>query len=508
MISPQQYRKMTKKYQETGKVGQSADKAGVDRETARKYLKKQVPGPGEKPKAQRVWRTRPDPFKEVWSEVEKMLGTEPGLQAKTIFAELQRRYPGKFTMGQKRSLERRVRQWKEEHGSEPVLNFAQDHRPGERMQLDWTHCKTLEITIAGEAFDHLLVHAVFPFSNWEWARVCRSESYASLRLGMQSAVWEMGGVPKQHQTDQSSTATHSRGRGQTGREFNTRYLGLCTYYAMQARVIGVSEPEQNGDVESSHGHLKTALDQALRLRGNRNFASQEQYEEFLFEILRQRNAGREKKVAVEKATLAPLPPLRLPEYEEIVAEVNREGIVRTGKQGYSVPARWAGRKVRVRIYETRIEIYSYNNEQCILTSPRNPCAGTYVDWRHVILQLLRKPGAFERWRYRESMYPSLIWRALYDQLRKRFSNGRAEREYLRILALALEYPMEELELRIKTLGPKICLDTIRQSLGIRAQVIDVEFGVDFGETLAAYDTLISDCSPAQSARSAEGKEIA
>ena len=491
MISPQQHKKMAKKYSETKKVGESADKAGVDRKTARKYLKKGVPGPQEQKPLERSWRTHPDPFKEVWSEVEQMLGREPGLQAKTIFEELQRRYPGKFTPGQKRSLERRVREWKDSHGSEPILTFSQEHRPGERMQLDWTHCDKLGVRIAGQPFPHLLVHAVFPYSNWEWARVCRSESYASLRMGMQSAVWAMGGVPKEHQTDQSSTATHSRGSGK-GREFNGRYLGLCLYYGMQARVIGVAEPEQNGDVETAHGHLKTAIDQALRLRGSREFTSIELYEEFVTSVVQQRNAPREKKVAIEKAALNPLPDNRLPEYDEITGDVNREGIVRVGKQGYSVPARWVGRKVRVRIEESKVEIYCAKNQECILSTPRNSSQGTYIDWRHVIIQLLRKPGAFERWRYRESMYPNLLWRQLYDQLRKRYSNGRAEREYLRILALALEHPIEDIEARIEELGSKVCIDTMRQSFGIRTRaVVDMDFEVNVGQSLAAYDGLIN-----------------
>lgn len=163
--------------------------------------------------------------------------------------------------------------------------------------------------------------------------------------GMQSALWEMGGVPKQHQTDQSSTATHSRGNGK-GREFNGRYLGLCVYYGMDARVIGVAEPEQNGDVESAHGHLKRAIDQALQMRGSREFTNIQLYEEFVFSVVRQRNATREQKAALEKAALSPLPDERLPEYDAISTEVNREGIARAGKQGYSVPARWIGKKVR------------------------------------------------------------------------------------------------------------------------------------------------------------------
>src|SRR6266478_7073560 len=136
-----------------------------------------------------------------------------------------------------------------------------------------------------------LVHAVLPYSNWEWARVCFSESYLSLKRGLQSALVELGGCPRFCQSDQSSTATHVRGRSEgqrSGREYNARYLGLLAHYGLEPAVIGVGEPHENGDVESAHGHLRTAIDQALRLAGSRQFASVAQYEGFLFELLRKR----------------------------------------------------------------------------------------------------------------------------------------------------------------------------------------------------------------------------
>ena len=117
--------------------------------------------------------------------MERRLEREPGLSAKTLWEELVREHGEKFRAGQRRSFERRVRGWKDRYGSEPELFFTQEHRAGERLQIDWVDCRELGVRIGGEAFCHKpsfpscgppLVHVVLPFSNWEWARVCYSES--------------------------------------------------------------------------------------------------------------------------------------------------------------------------------------------------------------------------------------------------------------------------------------------------------------------------------------------
>ena len=249
-----------KQYQLENHIGRSAIKAGIDPKTAGKYVKGAA-GPDEQP-GERCWRTHPDAFAHVWPAVEEQLCREPELQAKVIFEELLAKESGKFSRRQRRSFERRVRAWKRRHGTERELFFTQEHRPGERLQLDWMHCEKLGIELGEERFDHLLVHVVLPYSNWEWARVCYSESYLSLKSGLQSALVELGGCPRYCQSDQSSTATHVRGGGsrRSGREYNPRYLGLLAHYGLKPAVIGVGEPHENGDVESAHGHLRTAID--------------------------------------------------------------------------------------------------------------------------------------------------------------------------------------------------------------------------------------------------------
>lgn len=483
MISSQQYRKLMKSYQKEPSITQSAIRAGLDRKTAAKYVHG-APGP-EEVRPARHWRTRADAFVEIWPEIEVQLWREPQLHAKTLFEQLLEQFPGQFSRRQRRTFERRIRRWKKKHGVEPELFFSQQHQAGERLQLDWFHAKELEVSIGQERLEHLFVHVVLPYSNWEWARVCFSESFLSLKRGLQSALFELGAVPDYCQTDASSTATHRRGRGSKGREYNERYAGLLAHFGLRPALIGVREPHENGDVESGHRHLRQGIDQALRLRGSRHFGSIAEYESFVFELLRRRNAERAGRLAEERERLRPLVASRLADYEEEPVRVSREALVRVGKQTYSLPARYAGEVLRARLYETEIEFWWDGTLVERSERPRGE-RGTFIDWRHMIGALLRKPGALKGWRHREAMFPNLQWRALYDQLVSRYSPGRAEREYLGILALGLEHRLEVLEQAISELGDLVSLDRMRQRFQVPSKIVEPSFRAD----LSGYDQLL------------------
>ena len=106
----------------------AAAKAGMDAKTARKYrLLGEVPS--ELPQAPR-WRNRPDAFVEVWGEVRELLNVSAGLEAKTVFEYLQRRYAGQFEDGQLRTLQRRIKTWRATEGPAKEVFFAQQHPPG------------------------------------------------------------------------------------------------------------------------------------------------------------------------------------------------------------------------------------------------------------------------------------------------------------------------------------------------------------------------------------------
>src|SRR4029077_1061346 len=149
-----------------------------DVKTARKYLRTRML-PSER-KVDRHWRTRKDDFSDVWSEARDQLSANPGLEAKTIFAALQRKYPDRFADGQLRTLQRKIKHWRATEGPAKEVFFAQKHQPGELCQSDFTHCRELGVTIADEAFPHLIYHFVLSYSNWETGSICYSESFESL----------------------------------------------------------------------------------------------------------------------------------------------------------------------------------------------------------------------------------------------------------------------------------------------------------------------------------------
>jgi transposase len=435
MITKQQYRKLMSEYQETGSVTNSAMKAGMSRRIARKYLEAGQP-PNEL-QAKHTWRTRPDPLVEIWSQAQAMLGEAPDLEAKALFEYLWERSPEALQEKHLRTFQRRVKLWRLANGPDKEVFFPQDWEAGRAMQLDWTNANELAVTIAGQPYEHLLCHCVLPHSNWEWARPCLSESLLSCREGLQAALHRLGKAPRELRVDNSSAATHRVGGGGTGREFNEQFASLCEHYELIPRTIGIGCPNENGDVESSNGHLKRRMRQHLLLRGSRDFESETVYEGFLQQVLERGNRGRQENLAVELAVMKALPPTRLSEYDEVNCTVGSASTIRVKKVGYSVPARLIGQELKVEVHERELKLYS--GRELLLVLPRH-CGdrGVVLDYRHVIDHLLRKPGAFERYRYREQLYPNRSFREACDQLIAKHGQRGGAVEYLRLLKLASE----------------------------------------------------------------------
>ena len=300
----------------------------------------------------------------------------------------------------------------------------------------------------GEAFPHMLCHPVLPYSNWEWSTVCRSESMAALRRGVQDALFQLGRVPKFHQTDNSTSATHDLRTGKRG--FNADYQALMDHFEMTPRTIGIGKSEQNGDVEASNGALKRRLLQHLLLRGSRDFSSVEEYERWVQEKVSAANRLRSKRVHDELDAMRELQVRRLSEFTEQVATVTTWSTIRVSHNTYSVPSRLQGEDIRVRVYDDRLEVwyaggYQFSVERLL---GRN---GHRINYRHIIWSLVQKPGAFERYRYREEMFPTLTFRRAYDALCEGLESRKADVEYLRILHVAASTMESEVEAALELL---------------------------------------------------------
>jgi hypothetical protein len=414
-----------------GHIGTAGLRAGMHRNTARRYveadrLPSQLKGP-------RMWRTREDPFAEDWEEVASTLEQAPELEAKTLFEDLLRRRPERYGEGQLRSFQRRVKQWRAEHGPEREIFLPQQHRPGEAMQTDFTRASSLGVRIGGESFEHLLCHSVLPYSNWESVVVCRSESMLALRRGVQAAVLRLGRVAEWHQTDNSTAATHDLRTGKRG--FNAEYEELMRQLGMKPRTIAIGACHQNGDVEAANGALKRRLEQHLLLRGSRGFATVEEYESWIGTVIEQANGRRSARLSEEMAALRPLTGARLPGYRELHVRVSSNSTIQVQRNTYSVPPRLKGERLVVRLSDLELEVYYGGRRQMVIERLRGE--GKHrIDYRHIIWSLVKKPWAFARYRYREALFPTPVFRHAYDVLVEALAERRGELEYLRVLHLA------------------------------------------------------------------------
>lgn len=438
MISDRQARKLRMELGKNVPLDAAALRAGMSENTARKWRSGALPG---QRRPARNYRTRIDPFESVWPEVERMLEAAPGLEAMTVFEVLRGRSELTFSDGQIRTLQRRIRRWRASRGPEREVMFPQEHRPGEAAQSDFTSMNDLAVTIAGERFDHLFFHFMLPYSNWETGAICFSESFETLISGIQAALWELGRAPKVHRTDNLSAATHELADGK--RAFNDRYLGALSHYEMTPDANTPGRGHENGDVEQSHYRFKRAVDQALLLRGSRDFDSRPAYDGLLREILVGRNRGRAAKLSEEFERMHELPLTRLEDYRRETPTVSRFSTIRLANNTYSLPSRLMGETVDARLFSERIEV-RYAGEPVAEMERLRGKGGASINYRHIIWTLVTKPGAFARYKYRESLFPTLTFRRAFDALEARHGT-RADVEYVRILHLAAGTSEAEVE---------------------------------------------------------------
>jgi hypothetical protein len=373
----------------------------------------------------------------VWqSEVVPLLEADEHrvLEAGTIIGELDRRHPGEYGEPQRRTLQRRIRDWRAVHGPEREIFFEQEHIPGREAAFDFTHATELDVTILGQLLEHLFFVLTLSFSGWTWIALAFGETFEALVSGLQGALWELGAVPAVARHDNLSAATHEL-KESAGRKLTKRWAAVLDHYDLKSTRINAGEAHENGVAEKSNGDVKKAIAQALVLRGSRDFRSIEDYVAFARDVVdRSCNQPAAKKLAIEREKLRPLPCAPVPSYTTYYPTVRRWSTVRVNGRVYSVPSRLLGHEVEVRQHADVLEVLY--RDQLLETMPRlRGSADHRVDYRHVIWSLVRKPGAFARYKYREDLFPSLVFRRAYDALCA--SRGdRADVEYVRVLHLA------------------------------------------------------------------------
>src|SRR3954465_11442174 len=414
----------------------AAAKAGFSTATA--YCIEQDPRLPSQKKAPRH-RRRQDPLAAVWdSEVVPLLKSVAGLRPVAIFDEVRRRHP-EIGAGVRRTLERRIRSWRARNGPDRDVIFRQEHPPGRLGLSDFTDMADHGVSIAGVPFDHRLYHFRLAFSGWEHARVVLGgESFVALAEALQNALWALGRAPLQHRSDSLSAAFRNLD-DDTRQDQTRRYEALCAHYGMEPTRNNRGVAHENGSIESPHGHLKQAVEDALLLRGSRDFAALEAYRRFLDEIVGRRNARNAKRLDLERSALKELPPRRTTDYEETIVIVTSTSGFSLKKVFYSVPSRLIGHRLRVRLYDDRLECFLGATALMTLRRGRpHPSGkrGHVVDYRHVIHALRRKPMALLNLVYRDQLFPRRAYQRAFDALLAADSEKQACRTMVGLLALA------------------------------------------------------------------------
>jgi hypothetical protein len=392
-------------------------------------------------KARPRGRRRPDPLAAIWeSEIVPMLAAMPGVRAKTLFDEMLRRHPA-LSEGIRRTLERRVRTWQALHGPEREVIFRQDHPPGAQGLSDFTDAAGLGVSIAGQPLAHRLYHFRLAFSGWAHVEVVLGgESFVALAGGLQNALWGLGGAPAEHRSDSLSAAFRNLDEA-TAADLTTRYAALCAHYRMRPTRNNRGLAHENGSIEGPHAHLKATVAQALLLRGSADFDTLDAYRRFIDEIIGRQNATRRRAIELEQAALQPLPAMRTDDFEQAVVTVTRSATFVLKRVFYTVPSRLIGHRLRVRLYDERLDCFL--GASLVLTlrrgrlSPEHSAQGRrghVVDYRHIIHALHRKPMALLNLVYRDQLFPRAAYRRTWERL---LETGPAKAACTTIVALLL-----------------------------------------------------------------------
>src|SRR5450631_3803670 len=413
----------------------AAAMAGLSERSSRR-IESSVTLPSQK--SRRRWRSRPDPFAQVWdTEIVPLLQSAPTLMAITLLRKLQDDHPDRFPDGVLRTLQRHIRHWRAIAGPPKEVFFRQDHVPGHRGLSDFTAVGELRVTIGNAAFAHLLYHFVLAFSRWEHVEVVEGgESFEALSKGLQNALWQAGGAPQEHRTDSLSAAFKNLTEEQ---DFTVRYTALLDHYDMAGTRNNRGVSNENGSVESSHRYLKEALEQALLLRGHRDFETRAAYEGFVREAVMRRNRRNAAAFRIEREQLQDLPIRRSTDFVEEEARVTRCGTFTVRAILYSAPSRLIGHDLKVRLYSDRLDCYLSGTLVLTLArGTRSPIngRGRMIDYRHFIDALKRKPQAFKGLVFRDALFPREAYRRTSEQLDLKLTQRQACQSIVALLQLA------------------------------------------------------------------------
>ena len=444
----------------------------------------------------RNWRTRKDPLAEIWDcELRLLLEESPALTPITLLEYLQEKYPGEYPDSLLRTLQRRIKEWKVLSGKEKELIFRQIHLPGRLGLSDFTQLKGIIILIQNEPLCHLLYHFRLAYSGWSYLKVILGgESYTALTEGLQEALLCLGGSPLEHRSDSLSAAFKNTTRD-TRQDLTSSYEQFCQHYKMEATRNNLGKSHENGSIESSHGHLKRRIKQALLIRQSNNFESIEDYQDWLNIVVRKHNQRNAKNIILDKAALQLLPPFKTMDFKELVVPVHSTGTIEVARTTYSVPSCFQGAKLRVHLYDNRL--CCYLGSKFVIELPRiragkEKTRARLINYRHLIDSLVKKPQAFRFSILRDDIIPNQAYKDIWSFLEQKVKGRESCKIMVGILSIAAKFDCEKKlsDLVTKQVAKNQIpnLDKLRQYFSgrvINVPTIDVE-----QHELKGYDDLL------------------
>lgn len=424
------------KFRQTDSPTAAAAKASFS--TSAAYRLEKEPELPSARKAERG-RRRVDPLADLFeSEIVPLLKGALGLRPVAVFEEMQRRHPD-LPDSVRRTLERRIRSWRAVHGEEQEVIFRQIHVPGQVGLSDFTDMADLAVSIAGVPLDHRLYHFRLAYSGFAHAHVVLGgESFVALAEGLQNALWSLGLAPHEHRTDSLSAAFRNLGAAAED-DLTQRYGALCIHYGMHPTRNNPGVAHENGAIESAHGHLKAAVRDALLIRASADFADLGAYRTFIDELIARRNARIAKRIDSERPFLQALPGMKTSGHEQVSVRVTSTSGFTLRKVFYSVPSRLIGHRLRVHLFDDRLDLFIGGT--FLMTLPRGRATpdgrhGKVVDYHHLIHSLRKKPMALLGLVYRDQLFPRAAFRQTFDRLRETLTDRAACRIMVGLLALA------------------------------------------------------------------------
>jgi hypothetical protein len=493
----------------------AADAVGISVRSAQRIERGELQ-PQNQQQRGRHWRTRPDPLADVWDSVlVPMLERAPQLEPQTLLLHLEQTFPGQEWFRRKRTIQRRVEQWRALYGPGQEVMFLQEHRAGVLGISDFTLLKGAPITIGGEVLEHRLFHFRLPFCGWCHVEVIHGgESFVALSEALQNALVLCGGVPAEHRTDSLSACFRNRDGSYAG-DYTSRYRELCAHLGVIATRNNRGVAHENGAIEGPHRHWKHRLEQQLIQRGSRDFATETDYRQLVAQVSASLNnrAEVEGKLAIERLHLQPLPVQRFADYEPVVARVRSTSTIEVRSITYSVPSRLIGHQLTVHLRHDRLDLFL--RSQFIETIQRLHARKGHkgplrrIDFRHVIESLRRKPRALLRAQLQADILPGKAWHRIWRQLLAALPPEEAARvmvDALHVAARADDLAGVERYLRRALRSGQVSLTALRDHYGLRPpRGLLALPQLDIPEhTLSSYDELLGgapqptgagECSP-------------